>query len=113
MTNIDLTYPRFERVATAQRLGFTNKHRLQAPNWDEVKADPKKLTPLIPQWIIKHDPEKYAYENYGKVVESFTDGAPSFVSTNLPPGSAYKPWTMRELLEELENNTHAMDGDWS
>jgi hypothetical protein len=87
---------------------------MQAVDWEVVKADPKKLSPLTPQWILKHDPEKYVYDNYVKVVESLEEGASPFVSTNVPPGSTYKPWTMDQLREELRNNGEVvMEGDWS
>jgi len=113
LTSLSLSF-RFERVANAQRLGFYNKQRVQGVDWEAAKADPRKFAPIVPKWIFTHDPEKYVYDNYDDVVKSFEDGAAPFVSTNVPPGSTYKPWTMHELLEDIRNNRQVpMEGDWS
>lgn len=78
------------------------------------KKDPSKLKALVPKWLFTHDPEKYVYDNYETAVKSLTDNTSSFTNTNVPPGSAYRPWTMDELLDDMRNNRQVeMEGDWS
>jgi hypothetical protein len=68
---------------------------------------------LFATWIWKHDPEKYAVDNYEKALSHLVDDAP-FSNTNIPPGHVYKPWTIEDLLGAKERGEEIeLDGDWN
>ncbi|KAJ5125332.1 hypothetical protein N7526_007509 [Penicillium atrosanguineum] len=101
---------RFERVACLQKLGVVN-HELRNRS---SNADVSQTMPvgLLGSWIWSHDPERYAIDNYGKVLAHLKNGTP-FQSTNIPPGHVYKPWTIDELLQAKESGKEIeLDGDW-
>ena len=58
---------------------------------------PELIKLQVWQWLIKHDPEQYAYDNYGKAVDYLSSGAP-FQNTNIPPGLVYQPWSIDQFL---------------
>jgi hypothetical protein len=65
------------------------------------------------QWITRHDPEVYAYQNWTKCVDHLLYGA-EFVNTNIPTGYTYKPWTIDELLNVADEGVSVDDeGEWS
>ncbi|TRX91273.1 hypothetical protein FHL15_007878 [Xylaria flabelliformis] len=109
---------RFIRCACAQKLGFSNAELLQDTDWNKVKLDPKRAQPKLPSWIWKHDPEKYAYENYDKMAETIKQGIPfdqvDTVPPNYPPGYRYKAWSIDEIMEDVRNGRPIQlgDGDW-
>ena len=87
---------------------------MQGLDWEAAKKDPRTMFPKIPRWIFTHDPEQYAYENYDKVVASFTGDGAAFENTNVPTGSKYQPWTMDQLLDDIDHGRAVqLDGDWS
>lgn len=103
-----------QRVICFQLAGFINHQRQNNTNFNALDADgkPFNFKSHIGKWA-DHDPERYAYANYGKVLEHLVEGTP-FESTNIPPGYHYKPWTIQELLEAVESGeTLDFDGDWS
>lgn len=109
---------RFIRNACAQRLGFFNAQLLQNTKWEEVGANPRLAQPKLPRWVWEHDPEKYAYEVYDRVVESMRKGVPieddDSIPPNYPPGYKYKPWTLDEVIEGVRK-TNMVDlgpGNW-
>lgn len=60
-----------------------------------------------------HDAEKYAYAQYGEVLNHLLSGAP-FQSQNIPPGYTHKDWTIEELLTKVQNGERLhFAGDWS
>jgi hypothetical protein len=62
---------------------------------------------------MRHNPEQYVYDNYGKGVDHVITGAP-FRNTNTPPGYEYKPWTVKELMDASDRREPVVDeGDWS
>ncbi|KAL4898433.1 hypothetical protein BDV59DRAFT_197342 [Aspergillus ambiguus] len=104
---------RFERVACAQKMGFKNREVFHNTDWDYVARNPEAMGKMVGNWLLHHDPETYAYENYGKCAENLLRGAP-FENTNSVPGYKYEPWTVRELLEASERGEPVQDeGDWS
>ncbi|KAH8748266.1 hypothetical protein F5883DRAFT_582969 [Diaporthe sp. PMI_573] len=104
---------RFERVSAAQKLGFVNRESLHKTDWDFVMKNPEILGKMFHRkWLVQHDPEQYALENYDAVAEHLLKGTP-FVSTNHVPGYTYKPWSVQELLEASEKGINVEDeGDW-
>lgn len=67
---------------------------------------------MVGDWLLNHDPEQYAHNNYHKAAENLLTGAP-FENTNTPPGYKYKPWTVRELLEAPDRGETLRDaGNW-
>ena len=64
-------------------------------------------------WMVMYDSEKYTYEHYGEVLNHLLSGMP-FEAKNTPRGYTYKPWTIKELLDEVEGGEKIhFDGDWS
>ncbi|KAK3315900.1 hypothetical protein B0H66DRAFT_582804 [Apodospora peruviana] len=98
---------RFIRNACAQKLGFSNAELLQDTDWSKVKLDPRKAQPKLPAWIWSHDPEKYAYEVYDRVVDSMNKGIPIEEDTSIPPnypkGYKYEPWNIEDIMEDKRN----------
>ncbi|KAG2418549.1 hypothetical protein HFD88_001650 [Aspergillus terreus] len=106
-------YLRFERVSCAQKMGFKNRESFHNTDWDAVAKKPHLFGKIAGDWLLRHDPEQYAYENYGKCAEHLLNGTP-FKNTNSVPGYTYKPWTVKELLDASESGKPIEDeGDWS
>ncbi|KAI3394531.1 hypothetical protein diail_2580 [Diaporthe ilicicola] len=67
-------------------LGFLNQTNFLKPE-TRTGAGGGSIAPK-PQygrWIWAHNPERYAYENYGKALRNLVEGTP-FQNTNIPPG---------------------------
>ncbi|GKZ27032.1 hypothetical protein AbraIFM66951_001795 [Aspergillus brasiliensis] len=104
---------RFERVSCAQKMGFRNREVFHNTDWDAVAKNPHIMGKMVGDWLVYHDPEQYAYENYGPCAEHLLKGTP-FKNTNSVPGYTYKPWTVKELLDASESGKPVEDeGDWS
>ncbi|KAF3014133.1 hypothetical protein E8E15_005568 [Penicillium rubens] len=101
-------------VSTRGELCFSRRHiqvQIRRP------ASSSRCSYIIPKmvgkWLVHHDPEHYAHENYGKCAEHLLSGAP-FENTNAVPGYKYKPWTVQEPLDASETGRPVQDeGDWS
>ncbi|KAL4994166.1 hypothetical protein BDV10DRAFT_189304 [Aspergillus recurvatus] len=103
---------RFERVSCAQKMGFKNRELYHKTDWDAVASNPEIMGKMVGNWLLMHDPEKYAYENYEKCKEFLLRGS-LFTNTNAVPGYTYKPWTVKELLEASERGEGIVDeGEW-
>ena len=63
--------------------------------------NPQAIKESYDLWLWAHDPEQYAYENYGLAAQHLITGAP-FKNTNVPPGYVYKAWNIDELLAKQE-----------
>ncbi|KAJ6188996.1 hypothetical protein N7519_003904 [Penicillium mononematosum] len=104
---------RFERVSCAQKTGFKNRELFHNTDWDAVAKNPEVMGKVVGKWLVYHDPEHYAHENYDKCAEHLLSGAP-FENTNAVPGYKYKLWTVQELLNASESGKPVQDeGDWS
>ncbi|KAK3361469.1 hypothetical protein B0T24DRAFT_585124 [Lasiosphaeria ovina] len=109
---------RFVRNACAQKLGFSNAELLQDTDWSKVKLDPRRAQPKLPSWVWGHDPEKYAYEVYDRVVESMRKGVPfgqdDSVPPNYPPGYRYEPWSIEEIMADMRSGkpVNLGSGNW-
>ncbi|KAH8659943.1 putative monooxygenase [Xylariales sp. PMI_506] len=103
---------RFQRVSCFQINGFINHQRQNNTNFEVVDTNGQSFKSSIGKWA-KHDPEQYAYDNYGSVLNHILTGAP-FASTNIPPGFTYKPWTIKEMFYIIDSGkTLQFEGDWS
>ncbi|KAI2817744.1 hypothetical protein CBS133816_10438 [Aspergillus niger] len=102
---------RFVRVSCLQKLGLINlKSYSEKPKKDNFT--PKGLQYLTAEWIWGHEPEKYAEENYSKVLDHLQRGTP-FQDTNIPRGHVYRDWTIDEMLEMQERGEEIeLDGEW-
>ncbi|KAJ5900291.1 uncharacterized protein N7473_004361 [Penicillium subrubescens] len=104
---------RFERVSCAQKMGFKNREVYHNTDWDAVAKNPEMMGKMVGDWLVHHDSEQYAYENYGACAEHLLKSTP-FKNTNFVPGYTYKPWTVEELLGASESGEPVEDeGDWS
>jgi hypothetical protein len=78
-----------------------------------ARKHPERLAEMTGRWITSHDPEEYVYQNWDKCVNHLLRGA-EFTNTNTPPGYAYKPWTIDELLRAADEGVFIDDeGDWA
>ena len=94
-------------------MGFVNQETYQHTNWDAVAKNPDAIKANYGSWIWAHDAEKYAYENYGKVLNLLLGGVP-YENSNFPPGHVLKPWKIDELVKLQEKGESLkLDGDWS
>ncbi|KAJ4341958.1 hypothetical protein N0V95_007054 [Ascochyta clinopodiicola] len=104
---------RFERVSCAQKMGFKNREIFHNTNWEKQDQGSKPVNQMVGTWLINHDPEQYAYDNYHSCAQHLLTDAP-FENTNSVPGYKYKPWTVKELLDASERGEPLEDeGDWS
>ncbi|KAF2422981.1 FAD/NAD(P)-binding domain-containing protein [Tothia fuscella] len=99
---------RFERVSFIQAMGVANRDR-----HNTNKAKHKQNRNFVwGTWLVDHNPEEYALDNFTSALANITTGAP-FKNSNTPPGVAYQPWTMDGLAEALEKGEPSiLDGDW-
>ena len=108
---------RYERVSCAQKMSFVNSQIKHQTDWAAVAKNPKLIRTRFPRWIYQHDPEAYAYENFGSAFHHVLSGGEAeFQNTNFPPGHAFKRWTMEEVMEEIKTGKSIealLDGDWS
>ncbi|CAG9942664.1 unnamed protein product [Clonostachys rosea f. rosea IK726] len=104
---------RYERVSCAQRMGLKNRENFHKTDWDYVREHPEVLTSTIGLWLIHHNPEKYAIENFESCAAHIEEGK-TFQNTNAVPGYTWKPWTIEQLLAATDNGEEILDeGDWS
>ncbi|EOD50450.1 putative fad binding domain protein [Neofusicoccum parvum UCRNP2] len=81
-------------------------------DWKAVSQNPQAIGKFVGDWLVKHDPESYVYENYAKCVNHLLMGVP-FENTNAVPGYHYKPWTVSEVVTAYEEGTRLVDeGEW-
>lgn len=103
---------RFQRASCALKTGLKNRQLFHKTDWEAVAKNPQIVGKFVGDWIVKHDPELYVYENFGKCVNHLLMGAP-FEDTNAVPGYRYKPWTVSEVLKAYEENGKLVDeGEW-
>jgi hypothetical protein len=94
-------------------MGFKNREVYHNTDWDAVAKNPEIMGKMVGDWLVHHDSERYAYENYGACAEHLLNNTP-FKNTNSVPGYTYKPWTVKELLNASESGEPVEDeGDWS
>ncbi len=83
------------------------------PDWTAIAQDSKNVRSEVGRWIWKHNPERYAYQNYGNALDYLMSGAP-FQNTNIPPGYEYEPWTIDQLFAKIDGGKKVkFGGDWS
>ncbi|KAI9163992.1 FAD-dependent monooxygenase fsr3 [Paramyrothecium foliicola] len=104
---------RFVRASCGQKMGFKNRENFHNTDWDAAAAKPQDVTKTVGDWVLNHNPEQYAYDNYAKCANHLLMGEP-FVNTNAPPGYVFKPWTVKELIDASEKGIKIVDeGDCS
>jgi hypothetical protein len=115
---LTVDFHRFTRTACAQKIGFANVELLQKTDWAQVKIDPRKSSPRLPKWIWEHDSERFAYENYQKVVEDLQNGVKleddERIPPNYPRGYKFEPWSIDDIMEDLKEGREVDlgAGDW-
>jgi hypothetical protein len=65
---------RYDRVCRIQKTGESTRDRWHKADWDAVKKDPSKVHIPREDWILNHDPAKYADENFERVAEEIRQG---------------------------------------
>ena len=100
-------------ISCAQKLDFKNREVFHNTNWESPPPSDQKRNKVVGDWLVKHDPEQYARENYERCARHVLSGEP-FENSNAVLGYTYKPWTVRELLGTSEHRERDEDeGDWS
>ncbi|CAG9994342.1 unnamed protein product [Clonostachys byssicola] len=89
---------RFERVACCQRLGFMNRELILNVR---RQGSLENLAMIHGDWLYKHDPEKYAEEEFQECASSILMGTPYKVKNSVP-GYEYEPWTVEGLMDLAE-----------
>ena len=103
---------RFERVSCLQAFGVVNRDKRNT-NSSRSAGGSKGTQTVNGRWILDHEPEVYARENYSAALAHIRHGA-EFKNTNTPPGMVYIPWSIDSLLEAHERGEPTiLDGDWS
>jgi len=94
-------------------MGFANQESYHNTDWAAVTVNPGAIKTKYGSWIWKHDPERYALENYEKVLRCLERGE-EWVNTNIPPGYVPRPWSIDELIPLQEQGKPiVLEGDWS
>ena len=94
-------------------MGFKTNQLFHKADWAAVFKNPKAVLKPAGDWLLTHDPEQYAYDNYANCANHILNGGP-FKNTNAVPGYTYKPWTVKELLDTVKRGELIVDdGDWS
>jgi hypothetical protein len=103
----------FERATCAQKIGFKSREAFHHTNWDEAAKNPRGIAKFTGKWLLHHDPELYAYENYEACAAHLLHQKP-FTHTNTVPGFPFKPWSVEELLEKSSKGESIEDaeGQW-
>ncbi|KAJ5808969.1 hypothetical protein N7474_010238 [Penicillium riverlandense] len=102
---------RFERVSCLQLLGILNQETRHLSAHAKASTAHTKPIGLMAAWIWRHNPERYAIENYEAARTHLEDGKP-FQNSNIPPGHVYQPWTIDEMLRVIAAGELHLDGDW-
>lgn len=79
-----------------------------------LEKNPKLMQMRMGRWIWKHDPVKYARDNFVDALKA-AEGKTEFVNTNLPPGHKYVPWTIAGELEREKEGLRSelfSTGNW-
>ena len=101
---------RFERVSYLQAFGVVNREKANSGSTEP--GDKKKHIVHMGKWILDHDPEQYAIDNFEDALAHVKHGTP-FQNTNTPPGAKYQPWTIDGLLAaQQKGEPTVLDGDW-
>lgn len=104
---------RFARCSIAQQMGIRNMQKWQHVDFEAMRQNPSIVAPKAPKWILRHDPERYAYENFGLAADDIMGGRP-FENTNIPDGAPYKPWKLEDMIKKIKMGEQiAVEGDWS
>jgi len=103
---------RFERVSCLQAFGVQNRKKIRADHSSQQTKGGGGNIMRMGKWILAHDPEDYALQNYHKALAHLLDQTP-FQNTNTPPGLVYRPWTIESLLDAHEKGEATiLDGNW-
>ncbi|KAF7169116.1 hypothetical protein CNMCM5623_001924 [Aspergillus felis] len=99
--------------APLAKMGFHHREKFHNTDWDEVARNPDILSKTTADWIMRHNPEQYAYDNYNSCAQHILAGK-AFQNTNIPPGYKYEPWTVKQLMDASDRHEPVIDeGDWS
>ena len=110
---------RFERVSLLQAMGVANREARsgkKVPTADGAPAGKATLMhKMAGPWIVEHDPEAYAMEQYADAAECVRTGQENeWKNTNYPSGVKYVPWTIDSLVEAMDKGEPTfLDADWS
>jgi len=64
---------RYERVRMAQKTGETTRDTWHKADFDSLKKNPEAIKLKREPWLLGHDAERYADENYEKTVKALKD----------------------------------------
>jgi len=61
---------RYDRVKAAQKTGETTRDLWHKADYKEMKRNPESMRLVREAWLLDHDAEKYAEENYAATVSA-------------------------------------------
>ncbi|KAI1171109.1 hypothetical protein F4777DRAFT_71132 [Nemania sp. FL0916] len=67
---------RYERCTLAQKMGIETREQWLQTDWEEVKKNPSVLAQPRPAWLMNHDPQEYAYEEFEAAAHAVMTGGP-------------------------------------
>lgn len=67
---------RYERVRAAQKTGESTRDTWHKADFEEVKRNPQSMKLQREAWLLEHDAEEYAEENFEEVVKALKNMAP-------------------------------------
>lgn len=75
-------------MTAAQKTGEATRDAWHKADWDEVKKNPESMKLKREAWILNHDAEEFAEENYAAVVEKLKERHGIIPRLNLAAGPA-------------------------
>lgn len=93
-------------------MGFKARELWHKTDWDATIEDPLIFARIWAPWLIEHDPEMYARENFAACAECLNKGE-KFQNTNGVPGYKFQHWTVQSLTESSKDGLMPADeGEW-
>lgn len=68
---------RYDRVRAAQKTGETTRNTWHKADFDKIKANPDSMKLKREPWLLDHDAEQHAWENYQRTVDALHGNKPA------------------------------------
>jgi hypothetical protein len=93
----------------SKKAEWKNREMLHNHAAEIAAKNPMKVAPLGGKWLHNHDAEGYVHGKW-ELCKVALETRQVFKNTNLPPGYAYQPWTIDEMLA---GKILVDEGDWT
>ncbi|KAK6811870.1 hypothetical protein RU639_012313 [Aspergillus parasiticus] len=99
---------RYERCKIGQLMGLETRDIWVKTDWEAVRKDPQLLAQPRPNWLLNHDPQAYAYEEFETAANSVLTGC-AYTPRNIPyEGSNHRA---TDFEDEKWGNRHKESPD--